>query len=213
MSRDELDAYLHQHASGLAPRISQRKMAEETGWSQSSVCRKLHRQQEQTVDDGGARRLRGDADEAAKKFAAMPAASRGDAADATAASASPTSSSASRRHPAAIPHKMPRDELHAYLRQYASRLAPRISQRKMAGETGWSQPSVCRKLRRQREGTVHAAGKRLRTAHDARNAIDAAGDCRRCRLHRPVMQVCNQDFARRISDAGCEDAEIRYSAR
>ena len=35
MSRDQLDAYLHQHASGLASRISQREMAAKTTSSRS----------------------------------------------------------------------------------------------------------------------------------------------------------------------------------
>jgi hypothetical protein len=222
MSRDQLDAYLHQHASGLASRISQRKMAAETGWSQSSACRKLRRQREGTARGGGGKRLQtvpeaSDTDDAATKMsailsasrrdagdAAVPSASRGDAGDATAASASPTSASltaASRRHPAAFPYKMSPDELHAYLHQHASRLAPRISQRKMAEETGWSQPSVCRKLRRQWERTVHAAGKRLRTVPDAGDANDA-GNGRRCHLHCAVMQVMQPGSRLQISDAG-----------
>jgi len=160
MLRDELDAYLHQHASGLLPRISQRKMAAETGWSQPAICRKLRRQREAAILSAS----RGDAG-----YATVLSASRGDAGDAddaTAASASLTS--ASRRHPAAIPHKMSRDELQAYLHQHASRLAPRISQRKMAEETGWSQPSVCRKLRRQRE-----TDPRCRRANDAARKLSA----------------------------------------
>jgi hypothetical protein len=139
------------------------------------------RQRKRTARGGDGKRLQtvpeaSDTDDAATKMSAILSASRGDAGDAIAKSASPTSASltsVTRRHPAAIPHKMSRDELQTYLHQHASRLAPRISQRKMAEETGWSQPSVCRKLRRQRERTVHAAGKLLRTVPDAGVANDA----------------------------------------
>ena len=41
MSPPEFQEYLHQHASGLPLRLSQRQMALETGWHQSSVSRKL----------------------------------------------------------------------------------------------------------------------------------------------------------------------------
>jgi len=41
MSAPELEEYLHQHTSGSRPRLSQRQMALETGWHQSSVSRKL----------------------------------------------------------------------------------------------------------------------------------------------------------------------------
>ena len=51
MSPTELTDYLHRHALGLLPRLSQRQMALETGWHQSSVSRKLR---DQSI--GGARR-------------------------------------------------------------------------------------------------------------------------------------------------------------
>ena len=44
MSPTELTDYLHRHALGLLPRLSQRQMALETGWHQSSVSRKLRDQ-------------------------------------------------------------------------------------------------------------------------------------------------------------------------
>lgn len=55
MSPDELYDYLHQHASGQHPPMTQRQLAAVTGWSQPSVCRKLRRQQER-ADRKAARR-------------------------------------------------------------------------------------------------------------------------------------------------------------
>jgi hypothetical protein len=43
MPLEKLYEYLWQHASGLLPRLSQRQMAIETGWHQSSISRKMRR--------------------------------------------------------------------------------------------------------------------------------------------------------------------------
>ena len=49
MPREKLYEYLRQHASGTLPPLSQRQMALETGWHQSSVSRKLRRIMKRTT--------------------------------------------------------------------------------------------------------------------------------------------------------------------
>jgi hypothetical protein len=65
---------------------------------------------------------------------------------ATMQTASLASAVMQRRAPTASP-RMPLDKLYEYLREHASGMLPRLSQRQMALETGWHQSSISRKMR------------------------------------------------------------------